>query len=360
MMLGPEDPPAPNKRYAHSTNRHGSFSLLPARTKGAGLSMDSIAVLIPCYNESRTIGKVVSDFRRVLPQAAVYVYDNNSSDGTDEEARKAGAIVRYEHQQGKGCVIRRMFAEIDARCYLMVDGDDTYPAEAAPQMIDAVLTRGADMVVGDRLSSTYYTENKRPFHNFGNSLVRSSINTLFDSEIRDIMTGYRAFSYRFVKTFPVLSKGFEIETEMTIHAVDKNLYMENVVVEYRNRPKGSESKLNTCRDGIKVLFTIVRLYRTYRPARFFGAIAAVLTIAALIFFIPILVTFVKTGLVPRFPTLIVCGFAVIAAIQSFFAGLILQTMHQKNRQDFELALCRATEDMLRKSGEDLKGTSAPR
>ena len=235
--------------------------------------MDKIAVLIPCYNESKTIEKVVTDFRKQLPEAVIYVYDNNSTDGTDEIARKAGAVVRYEFQQGKGNVIRRMFAEIDAQCYVMVDGDDTYPADQVKQMVDKVLINRADMVVGDRLSSTYFEENKRPFHNFGNSIVRASINALFKNDIKDIMTGYRAFSYRFVKTFPVLSKGFEIETEMSIHAIDKNMYVENVVIEYRDRPQGSESKLNTYSDGFKVIKTIIKLFRTYRPMGFFGLVS---------------------------------------------------------------------------------------
>ncbi|MBQ9197291.1 MAG: glycosyltransferase [Clostridia bacterium] len=312
--------------------------------------MDKIAVLIPCYNEAPTIAKVVGDFRRVLPEAAVYVYDNNSTDGTGEIARKAGAIVREERQQGKGNVIRRMFADIDAMCYLMADGDDTYPAEAAREMADKVLNRGADMVVGDRLSSTYFEENKRPFHGFGNSLVRRTINTLFTTDIRDIMTGYRAFSYRFVKTFPVLSKGFEIETEMSIHAVDKNMLVENVVIDYRDRPDGSQSKLNTYSDGCKVLLTIFRLFRNYRPGAFFGILALILLLVSFAFLVPVLITFGQTGLVPRFPTLIVCGFVMIAAVQSFFAGQILQTMYQKNRQDFELELYRVTEEYKRKIG----------
>lgn len=311
--------------------------------------MDKIAVLIPCYNESRTIEKVVMDFRTALPEAIIYVYDNNSSDGTDELARKAGAVVRYEHQQGKGNVIRRMFSEIDAECYLMVDGDDTYPAEAAPEMVNKILSDRADMIVGDRLSSTYFEENKRPFHNFGNSIVRWSINTLFKNDIKDIMTGYRAFSYRFVKTFPVLSKGFEIETEMSIHAVDKNMFVENVVIEYRDRPEGSQSKLNTYSDGIKVLMTIVRLFRTYRPGGFFGMIGAFLAVIAVLFFIPVLITYSRTGLVPQFPTLIVCGFVMIAAIQSFFAGLVLKTIYQKNRQDFEMNLYRVTSELKQKA-----------
>lgn len=314
--------------------------------------MDEIAVLIPCYNESKTIEKVVTEFKKVLPDAVIYVYDNNSSDGTDEIAKNAGAVVRYEHQQGKGNVIRRMFSEIDAKCYLMVDGDDTYPAEDAKAMVDKVLVDRADMVVGDRLSSTYFKENKRPFHNFGNSLVRGSINTLFKSDIKDIMTGYRAFSYRFVKTFPVLSKGFEIETEMSIHAVDKNMYVENVVIDYRDRPAGSVSKLNTYSDGFKVLKTISRLFRTYKPDAFFGIVAAILVVLATVFFIPIVITYVQTGLVPQFPTLIVCGFVVIAAIQSLFSGLILKTIYQKNRQDFEMELYRVTSEMNEKIGND--------
>lgn len=312
--------------------------------------MDKIAVLIPCYNESKTIEKVVRDFRRVLPGAVVYVYDNNSKDGTDKIAENAGAIVRYEHQQGKGNVMRRMFSEIDAECYIMVDGDDTYPADAAPEMANKVLNSRVDMVVGDRLSSTYFEENKRPFHNLGNTVVRWSINHLFKSDIKDIMTGYRAFSYRFVKTFPVLSKGFEIETEMSIHAVDKNMFVENVVIDYRDRPEGSESKLNTFSDGIRVLMTIIRLFRTYKPDKFFGIIAAILVAISVIFFIPILITFTRTGLVPQFPTLIVCGFVMIAAIQSFFSGLILKTIYQKNRQDFEMDLYRVTSEFNEKVG----------
>ena len=304
--------------------------------------MDKIAVLIPCYNEALTVEQVVSDFKAVLPEATIYVYDNNSTDGTDELARKAGAIVRYEYQQGKGNVIRRMFAEIDAECYLMVDGDATYPASSAREMADKVLTKKVDMVVGDRLSSTYFSENKRPFHNLGNSVVRKSINLLFRNDIKDIMTGYRAFSYRFVKTFPVLSKGFEIETEMSIHAVDKNMFMENVVIEYKDRPDGSTSKLNTYSDGFKVLRTIMRLFRTYRPMYFFGAAALLLASVSIAFFIPLMKTYIETGLVP---TLIVCCFVMLAAVQSLFSGLILHTIYQKNRQDFEMELHRVQQSM---------------
>lgn len=301
--------------------------------------MDRIAVLIPCYNESRTVAKVVGDFKAVLPEdAVIYVYDNNSTDGTAEIAAEAGAVVRHEYQQGKGNVIRRMFREIDAQCYIMADGDDTYPAEYAPEMASKVLERGVDMVVGDRLSATYFTENKRPFHNFGNKLVRRSINALFKSDIRDIMTGYRAFSYQFVKSFPVLSKGFEIETEMSIHAIEKNMLVENMVVSYRDRPEGSVSKLNTVSDGIKVLSTIGKLYKNNKPFAFFGIIALMLALIAAIMFLPVFSEYLHTGQVRRFPTLIVSGFIAIAAILSFFSGLILETLHEKNRHDFEMRL----------------------
>lgn len=308
--------------------------------------MDKIAVLIPCYNEEQTIEKVVRDTKAALPDATVYVYDNNSTDRTAELAENAGAIVRHEYMQGKGNVIRRMFREIDAESYIMVDGDDTYPMEYAAEMIDKVLNHNADMVVGDRLSSTYFTENKRPFHNFGNSLVRSSINSLFKCDIKDIMTGFRAFSYQFVKTFPVMSKGFEIETEMTIHAVSNNMQVENVIVEYRDRPAGSESKLNTYSDGIKVIFTIIRLYREYKPFGFFGLLALVLVAVAFGFFIPVFMEYWETGLVKRFPTLIVCGFVGLAAVQSFFAGMILQNIARRDRKDFELDLVRLNRHLM--------------
>ena len=302
--------------------------------------MDKIAVLIPCYNEAQTIEKVVTELRQALPEAVVYVYDNNSTDDTAQLAEKAGAVVRQEYQQGKGNVIRRMFRDIDAQCYIMVDGDDTYPAESAPEMVAKVLERNVDMVIGDRLSSTYFEENKRPFHNFGNSLVRWSINTLFHTKIQDIMTGYRAFSYQFVKTFPVSSQGFEIETEMTIHAADKNMFMENVIIEYRDRPEGSESKLNTYVDGVKVLATIAGLFRNYKPMAFFGMVSVLLAALGIGFMIPVLIEYTNTGLVERFPTLIVCGFVLLTAIISLFSGMILQTIAHKNRQDFEMELQR--------------------
>ena len=297
-----------------------------------------IAVLIPCYNESKTIKKVVEDYKKALPEADVYVYDNNSSDHTDEIAREAGAIVRYEYRQGKGNVIRSMFKDIDADCYLMIDGDDTYPAENAQEMCDLILEGKADMVIGDRLSSTYFTENKRPFHNFGNRLVRGLINFLFESNVRDIMTGYRAFSYEFVKTFPVLSKGFEIETEMTIHALDKNFLLKEVKVGYRDRPAGSVSKLNTYRDGFRVLKTIGRLFKEYKPTIFFSLLSLLFLIISFGFGIPVFAEYFKTGLVPRYPTLIFSGFMLMIAIILFACGLILEVVVKKNRQLFELIL----------------------
>lgn len=308
--------------------------------------MDKIAVLIPCYNEAQTISKVVRDVKTALPEAVVYVYDNNSTDDTVQLATEAGAVVRYEYQQGKGNVIRRMFREIDAECYLMIDGDDTYPLDCAAEMVKRVLERHADMVVGDRLSSTYFTENKRPFHNFGNSLMRVGINSLFRSDIKDIMTGYRAFSYEFVKTFPVFSKGFEIETEMTIHAVNYNMQVENVVVEYRDRPEGSESKLNTYSDGMRVIRKMLQLYKNYRPMHFFGGLCLILVLIAAIMMVPIVSVYLQTGLVPRFPTLIICGFMVLAGIQSFFSGMILAVLAAKDRKDFEYRLGQVHRDKM--------------
>lgn len=298
--------------------------------------MNKIAVLIPCYNESKTIAKVVKDYKEALPEADIYVYDNNSVDETDKIAKEAGAIVRYERRQGKGNVIRSMFHQIDADCYLMIDGDDTYPAENARQMCDEVLSGGADMVIGDRLSSTYFEENKRPFHNIGNVTVRYLINKLFHSNVRDIMTGYRAFSRDFVKMFPVLSKGFEIETEMTIHALDKNMLLKEILVTYRDRPAGSVSKLNTYSDGMKVIFTIFRLFRDYKPLLFFSCISVVLLAVAAILFVPVFYEYLQTGLVPRYPTLIVSGFIVLLAMLLWSCGLILEVLVKKHRQMFEI------------------------
>ena len=297
--------------------------------------MDKIAVLIPCFNEEKTIAKVVKDAREALPEAVIYVYDNNSTDRTVELAEMAGAVVRHEYKQGKGNVVRRMFREVEAKCYLMIDGDDTYPLSCAREMAERVLKYHADMVVGDRLSSTYFSENKRPFHNFGNTLVRKTINGLFRSDIKDIMTGYRAFSYEFVKTFPVFSAGFQIETEMTIHAVNYRMQVDNVIIDYRDRPEGSVSKLNTYSDGFKVLWKILELFKTYKPLGFFGIIALLLITVAAIFMTPVLLEYFSTGLVPRLPTLIVSGFLILAAIQAFFAGMILSEMMWKDRRDFE-------------------------
>ena len=301
--------------------------------------MDNIAVLIPCHNESATIKKVVTDFRTTLPDAVIYVYDNASTDDTAAIAKDAGAVVRHEYLKGKGNVIRRMFREIDAKCYIMVDGDDTYPAEAAKEMVNLVLDRQVDMVIGDRLSSTYFVENKRRFHNSGNRIVRSLINRIFRSNIRDIMTGYRAFSRRFVKTYPVLSQQFEIETEMTIHAVDKNMTVANVIVDYRDRPEGSESKLNTVSDGIKVIRTICSLWKNYRPFHFFSIFSALLIVVDTAAFVPfVLLPSIQTGLVENFPTLIACGFGMVAALMSFFNGMVLDNLNKKEKREFEFRL----------------------
>ena len=297
-----------------------------------------IAVLIPCYNEAQTIEKVIKDYKQVLPDATIYVYDNNSRDETASIAQKAGAVVRHEYRQGKGNVIRTMFREIDADCYLMIDGDDTYPAENAKEMCELVLSGKADMVIGDRLSSTYFTENKRPFHNFGNRIVRFSINKLFHNEIKDIMTGYRAFSYEFVKGFPVLSKGFEIETEMTIHAVDKNFKLVEIPVNYRDRPAGSVSKLNTYKDGFKVLKTIATLFKEYKPGMFFGLIATLFLLISLILGVPVFLEYFETGLVPRFPSLIVAGISLVIALLLWISGVILSVIVKKHRQLYELYL----------------------
>ena len=297
-----------------------------------------IAVLIPCYNEAPTIGKVVADFKAALPEAVIYVYDNNSTDGTAAAAAAAGATVRHEPMQGKGNVIRRMFREVEADVYLLVDGDDTYPATQARQLVQPVLEEEVDMVVGDRLSATYFSENKRPLHNSGNRLVRALIRHLWHTDIHDIMTGYRAFSRRFVKHFPVMSEGFEIETEMTVHALDKRFLVREVPVEYRDRPEGSVSKLNTVSDGLSVLRTVAMLYKEYRPMRFFGWLSVLLAVAGVALLVPVLVEYFQTGLVPRFPTLIVAVFLLLAALLSLFTGLCLDVMVTKDRKNYELGL----------------------
>ncbi len=299
-----------------------------------------IAVLIPCYNEEKTITETVTTFMKVLPNSKIYVYDNNSSDATAQLAERSGAIVRHEYRQGKGNVTRSMFRDIDADCYIMVDGDNTYPAEAAPEMCNLVLKNVADMVIGDRLSSTYFTENKRPFHGFGNELVRKAINFLWkpNQPILDVMTGMRAFSPLFVKSFPVLSEGFEVETEMTIHALDNNFLIYSIPINYKDRPQGSHSKLNTYKDGAKVLFTIFNLFRYYKPLKFFGTLSVILVFISLALFMPVFLEFLKTSMVPRFPTLIVSVFMMLAAFLSFVCGLILDTHAKSNRKNFEVQL----------------------
>lgn len=306
--------------------------------------MDKVAVLIPCYNEAKTIKKVVEDFKKELPDAKIYVYDNNSKDGTDEIARKAGAIVKYETRQGKGNVIRTMFREIDAECYIMVDGDDTYPAESAKEMVQAVLEENVDMVVGDRLSSTYFKENKRPFHNVGNVTVRALINRIYKSDIRDVMTGLRAFSYKFVKTFPVMSKGFELETEMTIHCLDKNMKVKNIIIEYRDRPADSPSKLNTIPDGIKVIKTIFGFYKNYKPFEFFTILALILAIIGTAFFVPVFLDFLHRGVV-KIPTLLVSVLFFLCGVQAFFAGLTLDNIIKTTKQNFEMRLIDCERDL---------------
>jgi glycosyltransferase involved in cell wall biosynthesis len=302
--------------------------------------MKKIAVLIPCYNEAPTIAKVVKDFKKALPLADIYVYDNNSTDGTDKIAKKAGAIVEYEYKQGKGNVIRSMFRNIDADCYIMVDGDDTYPSVHAKEMSDLVLSGKADMVIGDRLSSTYFKENKRPFHNSGNVLVRWFINTLFKTKLKDIMTGYRAFSKEFVKACPVLSKGFEIETEMTIHALDKNYRIIEIPIEYRDRPEGSYSKLHTFKDGIKVLLMIKTLFKEYKPKAFFNILSLLSFIVGIILNIPPFTEYFKTGFVTKFPSLIVGCFFIVIALLLMITGILLEVIAKKHKQLYELYLNR--------------------
>ena len=293
------------------------------------------AVLIPCYNESATIKKVVCDFRRVMPHADIYVYDNNSTDGTDEIARAAGAIVRYEYNQGKGNVVRTMFREIIADCYIMVDGDDTYPAEAALEFEQLVLDGKADMVIGDRLSSTYFEENDRPFHNTGNRVVRKFINMFFKSDLNDIMTGMRAFSYNFVKSFPISSKEFEIETEMSVFALMNSFKIEEIPVEYRDRIEGSESKLNTYTDGLKVIRMIFSLIRDERPLMYFTTISLLLLLIAAIHFFPILFRFFSTGVVVQIPSLIVISTVVIVATITFFTGVVLHVLKKQHADELE-------------------------
>lgn len=293
-----------------------------------------VAELLSCYNEEKNIGKVVRDFREVLPSVDIYVYNNNSTDRTTA----SGAIVRHEYMPGKGNVIRRMFREVEADCYLMADGDDTYPAHHAPDMVKEVLEKQADMVIGDRLSSTYFTQNKRPFHNFCNRLVRSLICHLWHTKVKDIIKGYRAFSRSFVKLYPVMSGQFEVETEMTIHALDKNFRLVEIPIEYRDRPEGSNSKFNTFSDGFKMLRTIFTLFKEYRLMRFFGWLAVLLAVVGTMLVVPVLMDYFDTGLVLRFPTLVVSLFLFLTALQSLFTGLCLDVMVTKDRKQYELQL----------------------
>ena len=310
--------------------------------------LDDIAVLIPCYNEALTIGKVISDCKKYLPNSKIYVYDNNSDDDSATIAKDAGAIVHFEKKQGKGNVVRTMLRDVDAKCYVIVDADDTYDLSKINEMCSYVINDSVDMVVGDRLSSTYYEENKRAFHNFGNKLVLFMINRFFNSNVRDVMTGYRCLSHEFAKTFPVISKHFEIETEMTIHAVYHNMNIKNVVINYKDRPAESPSKLNTIKDGIMVIKRMIALYKNYKPFQFFTFIAIVLSIISTMFFVPVFFEFINTRLVQKMPTLIVCGFVYAAATLSFFAGVILSTIAEVEKRDYEhkLILIRMMKEII--------------
>ena len=293
-------------------------------------------ILIPCYNEAKTIKTVIEDFKKEMPHADIYVYDNNSNDGTDKIAREAGAIVRYEYRQGKGNVVRSMFRDIDADCYIMVDGDATYPASFAPKLEKLILEGKADLAVGDRLSSTYFTENKRAFHNFGNVLVKNMINLIYKSNLKDIMTGARAFSRDFVKMYPVASKGFEIETEMTIFALEHNFKIVEEPIEYKDRPDGSESKLNTYSDGFKVIKKIFSLFKSTKPFAFFSIITLILLAIVAAFFIPILIDFTRTGIVDKIPTLVCITALFVVAILNFFCGIILSVIKEQDKNNFEI------------------------
>lgn len=293
------------------------------------------AILIPCYNEEPTISKVVADFKKAMPHADIYVYDNNSTDNSYKLAKEAGAIVRKEYRQGKGNVVRSMFMDIDADCYIMVDGDDTYPVESAPEIENLILTKQADMVIGDRLSSTYFEENKRPFHNFGNRFIRILLNTIFKSDLHDILTGMRGFSYEFVKTFPISSQEFEIETEMSIFALDHNFLIKEIPINYRDRIEGSDSKLNTFTDGFKVIKVIFSFFRDTKPLFFFSSLTLILLIIAGLYFSPVLINYFETGVVEKIPTLISAVGVGIVAVIIFFVGVILHVLRKQHHQNFE-------------------------
>lgn len=316
------------------------------------MQTDTVAVLVPCYNEVATIAKVVDDFKRVLPEAVVYVYDNNSSDGTAQIAQEHGAVVRYEGRQGKGNVVRQMFRDIDADYYILVDGDDTYPAEAAPALLEPLKNDRADMVVGDRLSNgTYGKENKRALHGFGNNLVRWLIKMVYGYSFDDVMTGYRAFNRVFVKTMPVLSEGFQIETEISIHAIDKRWRIQNVPIEYRDRPEGSESKLSTLSDGTRVLAAIVRLVKDCKPLAFFGWLALLLVVLGLIAGVPVIAEFVDTGFVSKVPSAVLAVALVICGVLSFTAGLILDTVAESHRKQWELEVYKVSSEQKNRSAQ---------
>ena len=309
------------------------------------MNNEKIAILIPCYNESLTIKKVINDFQRELPGAAIYVYDNNSTDNTYEIALNEGAIVKKEPRQGKGNVIRQMFFDIEADYYLMVDGDDTYPAENSKELIAALKEGRADMVIGDRLSNgTYFNENKRAFHDFGNNLVKNSINRLYQADIKDVMTGYRGFNRMFVKSFPVMSSGFQIETEFTIHALDKRFKLVEIPIDYRDRPEGSESKLDTYSDGIKVLLTILKMFKDYKPLLFFSVISLIFFLFGLIFGVPVINEFVRTGFITKVPSSILATGLMVFSLLLLITGLILDTVVTNAKKEYELNLYRLYEE----------------
>lgn len=306
--------------------------------------MNKIAVLIPCYNEELTIEKVVKDFKKELPNADIYVYDNNSKDKTGEIAKEAGAIVKHEYRQGKGNVVRKMFQDIEADIYVMVDGDDTYPAEFVHELIKPVENGEADMTIGDRLSNgTYQEENKRRFHEFGNNLVRKTINVLFDTKLKDIMTGYRVFNRQFVKNMPVMSPKFEIETEMTLYALDKKYIIKEIPIIYRDRPEGSESKLNTVSDGIKVVKTIINMFKDYKPLQFFGIIAIILFVLGILVGTPVIAEFIKMNYITKVPSAILATGLIMISVIIGQCGIILHTIVKQHKENYELNLQRYTQ-----------------
>lgn len=305
------------------------------------IKMKKVAVLIPCYNEELTIEKVIKDFKKELPEADIYVYDNNSKDKTAEIAKQNGAIVKHEYKQGKGNVVKSMFYDIDADIYVMVDGDDTYPAEFVHQLIKPVEEGQADMCIGDRLSNgTYQKENKRLFHEFGNNLVKKAINLLFKTKLKDIMTGYRVFSKKFVKNMPVMTPKFEIETEMSLYGLDKGFVIEEIPIDYRDRPEGSSSKLNTISDGIKVIKTIIKMYKNYKPLQFFTYIAIIVFLIGLLIGCPVIIEFFKTKYITKVPSAILATGLVTLSVIIGQCGVILDTVVKINKENYQLNLLR--------------------